>query len=131
MLSARVFLILILGSLLSAGCTVRSPLARPEPDDPRAQLPDKVRVHTRDGLTFELVHPTVEGDSLIGFVQTEYHVHVASRLQRTAIALHDIQAIEQTRISAWRTIALGLGVGLFAAGVALAIALSQLGPNSF
>jgi hypothetical protein len=76
----------------------------------QSQHPGKIRLTLQDATQLTLKSPAVMGDSIVGAVGGD------SALQ--AVAASDVRSLEVRRVSAGKSIALGLGI---AAGVFLAL----------
>jgi hypothetical protein len=108
-------------TVASAGCRSwqPSPIERVSP----ATLANAkaVRVTRLDGSTLEIAGPQLAGDSLVG--------SVGSPPQRAAVALRDVQRLEERRVDAGRTGGLTAAIllgALAVVGIIAAVALASL-----
>ena len=85
--------------------------------------PEKVRVTRADGSKFELRHPTILGDSLVGTVGGGL---VPEDILRSLATMSDVQRVEVKKTSVGKTVAL-VGVGV--AAVAITAVMMDCGPE--
>jgi hypothetical protein len=100
---------------LSAGCSGWS--KTPVPPE-TGELPDMVRAQLKDGRTVKLAHAGVVGDSLVGEVKTpSRRGHEPAGKDTIAVALKDIDRVEESHFKPWATLAVLVILG----GIVLAV----------
>jgi len=80
----------------------------------------RLRLTVRGGERLELRKATIVGDSVIG------ESGRSSQRTRTAVALRDIQQVDNRRLSAGNSIAAVVGIGAVAVGVGLVVVAASL-----
>jgi hypothetical protein len=109
----RVIAIVLMAGQLSA-CTSWRPEGLSPAEVIRTERPTALRVERQDGHREVLYQPDVQGDSLLG-----RHAE-GDKMSNRALALMDVKQVATRHVSASRTAALVLGMGLLVAIVAAA-----------
>lgn len=104
--------------VLSTGCTSYRPMSLPAPDALNRTLPPNSRITTTNGAVYHLYNAQVEGDSVIGNADVTR--------ARVAIATRDVHSVETRGVSAGKSAAAGVGVGLLVAVVAALVGIVVL-----
>ena len=110
--------LLAFAMLVTTGCSSWHMRAAPTAAD-TASFAHPIRVTRSDQSVLVLDHARVNGDSLVG----------ESDGGRVAIALRDVQRIDERRVSAPRTTALVVGTALAALAALMILAAATLTPN--
>ena len=96
-----------------------------------------LRVTTDDGRRLTLERAVVRSDSVVGYVaeaearhRNEWQADTAAFGARTAVPVDDVAALEERRVSGWRTVGLIVGVTVVALLIAAAAIVGAMSdPN--
>jgi hypothetical protein len=106
--------------LLIAACHSTRQLTIPRPGEKLEGSPEVVSVTRRDRSVFTLYRPTMEGDSLVGYLDRPRTDTPPT--SRVALHIDEVRDLSTREVDATKTTGLALGTGVVIAGLAALLA---------